>query len=364
MFNTTLVLSAILILVANAGVYSSGLRKLSTVSCTIGLILALLGGIVPLGLLSLFLLGALAAHEFCARRPWRFPALSGLTALATFGIALLIAQPREARLANLRDEFRYESLEDHLPPPATAFPEVAMPTGTASRLDEWESSVTDDRWGSRSHALQRLHEERVELFARSPGFGVVRTVRAPLGKLPETLRPEELRISQPNGGSVRTHDDTTSTVRSIYDERLHGIHIAGILDFINHENFGYVKDRRHVAGFQSHRFSKVPEPSEGWRVETLDLVGLLLHKEPVAYVSANLPRMDELKKALTRPLDRFETTGLEKLRGGEDLVTADASANLRMLGAIRSAKQCVQCHGGQRGDLLGAFSYTLVGGTR
>ena len=32
-----------------------------------------------------------------------------------------------------------------------------------------------------------------------------------------------------------------------------------------------------------------------------------------------------------------------------------------MLGAIRSAKQCVQCHGGQRGDLLGAFSYTLVG---
>ena len=135
-------------------------------------------------------------------------------------------------------------------------------------------------------------------------------------------------------------------------------------DFINFENFGYVKDRRHVAGFQSHRFSKVPEPTDGWRIETLDLVGLLLHEKPVAYVSANLPRMDELKKAPTRPLDRFETGGLKKLRGGEDLVTAEAGANLRMFGAIRSAKQCVDCHGGQRGDLLGAFSYTLVGGSK
>ena len=167
--------------------------------------------------------------------------------------------------------------------------------------------------------------------------------------LTRSARPEELTVPQPFGPSARTHDDITSTLR-IQDGKLHDLHLAGLLDFINSENFGYVKDRRHVAGFQSHRFSKVPDPTEGWRIETLDLVGLLLHKEPVAYVSANLPRMDELKKAPTRPLDRFETSALEK------------SANLRMLGAIRSAKQCVECHGGRRGDLLGAFSYTLVGG--
>ena len=150
----------------------------------------------------------------------------------------------------------------------------------------------------------------------------------------------------------------------LFRSKLQELHTAGLLDFINFANFGYVKDRRNVAGFQSHRFSKVPGPAEGWRVQTLDLVGLLLHKDPVAYVSANLPRMDELKKAPTRPLDRFETGGLKKLRGGEDLVTAEAGANLRMFGAIRSAKQCVDCHGGQRGDLLGAFSYTLVGGSK
>jgi mono/diheme cytochrome c family protein len=31
-----------------------------------------------------------------------------------------------------------------------------------------------------------------------------------------------------------------------------------------------------------------------------------------------------------------------------------------MLGAVRSTRQCVACHGGDRGDLLGAFSYALV----
>jgi hypothetical protein len=30
-----------------------------------------------------------------------------------------------------------------------------------------------------------------------------------------------------------------------------------------------------------------------------------------------------------------------------------------MLGLARSVKQCVACHGGARGDLLGAFSYVL-----
>jgi hypothetical protein len=70
--------------------------------------------------------------------------------------------------------------------------------------------------------------------------------------------------------------------------------------------------------------------------------------------------MDELRKAPTRPLDEFEAEGLKELRRGEDLFVRDAPSGRRMLGAVRSAKQCVACHGGQRGDLLGAFSYTFV----
>ena len=273
--------------------------------------------------------------------------------------------PERQRLATLREEFPFESVEDRLPAPT---PTGALPTGTTARLERAEAELVENYWRSRSAQLMHLRETRVDEFVSTPGFGVGRGMRVPFRNWNEGLRPEELYVHQPNGGSARSHGDITSSIQ-IRDGELHDLHRAGLLDlhraglldFINFENFGYVKDRRHVAGFQSHRFSKVPEPTDGWRIETLDLVGLLLHEKPVAYVSANLPRMDELKKAPTRPLDRFESGGLEKLRGGEDLVTAEAGANLRMLGAIRSARQCVDCHGGRRGDLLGAFSYTLVG---
>jgi hypothetical protein len=69
--------------------------------------------------------------------------------------------------------------------------------------------------------------------------------------------------------------------------------------------------------------------------------------------------MDELRAAPTRAPDAFETAGLGAIRKGEEGFAAQRPDVLRYLGAIRSAKQCVECHGGQRGDLLGAFAYTL-----
>ena len=40
------------------------------------------------------------------------------------------------------------------------------------------------------------------------------------------------------------------------------------------------------------------------------------------------------------------------------MVTHDGPA-YRMLGSLRAAKQCLDCHTASRGDLLGAFSYAL-----
>jgi hypothetical protein len=123
-----------------------------------------------------------------------------------------------------------------------------------------------------------------------------------------------------------------------------------------------MRDRRHVAGFVSHGFSEVPDSTLRWRVERLDLIGLLLHPEPVAYVSDKLPAMDELRAAPTRKPDTFEAVGLEALRAGQTLYLSPAGERPRMLGAVRNARQCVGCHGGERGDLLGAFSYVLGSG--
>ena len=94
-------------------------------------------------------------------------------------------------------------------------------------------------------------------------------------------------------------------------------------------------------------------------MRTLDLVGLLLHETPVVYVSDHLPQMDELRRVPIRPLDKFERLGLAALHHGDDLFISRDGKDLRMLGAVYSSRQCVDCHGGERGDLLGAFSYTL-----
>ena len=69
--------------------------------------------------------------------------------------------------------------------------------------------------------------------------------------------------------------------------------------------------------------------------------------------------MGQLRAAPTRPLDKFESLGLFTVQQGDDLFISRDGEGVRMLGAIRSTKQCVACHGGERGDLLGAFSYTL-----
>jgi hypothetical protein len=59
-------------------------------------------------------------------------------------------------------------------------------------------------------------------------------------------------------------------------------------------------------------------------------------------------------------LNEFEASALEKLRSDEDLVVQSEGENYQMLGSLRAAKQCLDCHNVQRGELLGAFSYRLT----
>ena len=59
-------------------------------------------------------------------------------------------------------------------------------------------------------------------------------------------------------------------------------------------------------------------------------------------------------------MNEFEASALEKLRSDEDLVVQSEGAEYQMLGSLRAAKQCLDCHNVQRGELLGAFSYQLT----
>jgi hypothetical protein len=67
--------------------------------------------------------------------------------------------------------------------------------------------------------------------------------------------------------------------------------------------------------------------------------------------------MDELRDAPSRKPRAFEASAVTRLRNGEDLVTHQNSSQLFVVGSLRAGEQCLDCHQGRRGDLLGAFSY-------
>jgi hypothetical protein len=290
-------------------------------------------------------------------RPWFFHLLSCAATLVAFGVPGYFAL-RETR--NLQEAFPYVSMDERLPPAKNHRPARALPTATADRLREIEDKYRDLSHKYRESAFRQIHEDTVRIFVNRPGFGVTRMI--PVSE--ERLKHEEPPIPQPGTPSAspwlpeelsRKQPAESKTL-----DNLLSLHRESIVDFVNFAGFGYIKDRQHVAGFQEHQVSQTPTPERPWTLQTLDLVGLLLHEKTIAYVSKDLPRMKELRAAPTRELDDFETAGLLALQRGDDLFVRERGPERRMLGAIRAARQCLSCHEAERGDLLGAFSYRMT----
>jgi hypothetical protein len=355
MLVVSLVLSAILLLIVNGVVWLK--RDPDAIIVCVSLVFFLLMCLFPaVGIQGLLVCGTAYFCRAIRRGPSFFLPLSCGATLVVYGI-LGIGPERE--FARLRVRYPYESMERRLPKPRSVPAGMPLRPATVERLDRMEREIPEHANGYREHQLWRLHEDAVGLFINSPGFGNMRMIyptesglavnlrREPVpfqpgSRFASTWSPGELKLPVPGDGIPLSQMLDTS-----------------ILDFVNPRGFGYLKDRRHVAGFESHRFSQVPEPANRWKVQTLELVGLLLHDEPEVYVSDHLPQMDKVRGAPARPLDRFEGYALDALRRGEDLFITQEEEGLRMLGAVRSTRRCVDCHAGNRGDLLGALSYTL-----
>jgi hypothetical protein len=367
MLYASLILSAILLAVVNGLVLRSERPFLPFLCCGLVFVFGpfcLTAVFPPVVLQVLLLFVAFGVWRVSRRKPLAFLPLSLLATVIAYGVCAGLAYRDVTRL---REKFPYESLEGRLPSPRPGPRDGPLPEVTARRLDRLEETIKGaSHFGVwRTDSLRRLHEDAVDSFVSSPGFGSARMTLLSREWLVSGMRTDP-PLPQPDpaistgqsvvapGGEVRTPDT----------DPLYDLHWNSLTDFVHPEGFGYVRDRGHVAGFQVHQFSRTPKPGESWRLQTLELVGLALHDAPVVYVSPHLPRMDELREAPTRPPDAFEAAGLESLRSGEDLVVGGTADGLRMLGSLRSTEQCLACHGGERGDLVGAFSYTLRRATR
>jgi hypothetical protein len=278
--------------------------------------------------------------------------------LVPFAILVIDAWLRTAEWDRLRQEYAFESMEDRVRlPKKNHVGQLSEPS--EEQLNRLTKHVAGESRRFRERMLQSLHDESVRSFINSPGFGVGRRILPTESNLKMELERDDGPIRQPDPilPSTLAPSDLREP-RSLRKDSLRTLHLDGVFDFVNPRGFGLIENRGKVAGFQSHRFNRVPGADQ-WRVRTVELVGLLMHPEPVVYASDVLPRMDRLRKASTRPLNTFESTGLTELEKGDDLFVRESPQGLLMLGAVRSIEQCTKCHGGERGDLLGAFSYRL-----
>jgi hypothetical protein len=242
------------------------------------------------------------------------------------------------------------SMADRLPEPTER---AALLPATQDRLWWFEAEIDSfNDQHTRRARLARLHDREVQDFVEREGFGVGRS---------RVVVPSRHDVPVRIQASEWPSTDKVTAVEQPAPKALSHAHRTTVAHFLHVPGFGIVRDRTRVWGFEPHGFREPSQrlPFGPMTVERVELVSLLIHPEPVVYMTATLPTMEGVREFPTRPLDEFEAASLKLLRAGEDITSAAGPEVTRAFGSIRSTKHCVSCHGGERGDLLGAFSYTL-----
>lgn len=315
----------------------------------------------------------LATVRIANRVRWRIAACAATLPIAYAGM-ISSAIERDREVVRLREQWPLVSVRDRLPPHdgRGSIERVRLTPEQSERLEQLQAH--SGRGGLQVN-LMRLHDDAYRRFARAPGFGFSR------------MGPVTERALARHDNERRASEETTPLAigASASGPTAVEVHVAFQTTFLSTSRTGYAEDIDRVAGFVGHGIGDVfreeprwvfnglkvtplreadpPEaPGGRWIVERLDLIGLVLHDQPIAYVSDRLPNMQELREAPTRELDDFEAAAVERLRGQEDIVAGDPTdaGHVAMVGAIRAADSCMACHQTDRGVLLGAFSYDLI----
>jgi hypothetical protein len=286
---------------------------------------------------------------------------------AAFIYAYIFGNGDVRRILAARKLFPLESIEQRLDYELTQTAS-RLPSSNDSlillKLDNDEQGYDRNDW--RGHQLRLIHSQEYERFVRAAGFGPVRMIRPRAESIANTplrnIKFDDLTPADNEGAR-----DWRAGLQGVTSGSIESAHEISRRDFLDPAGFGYIQTPRlEVAGFIEHAFHHNPLADDKrlstWRLQRLELVSLLKFDEPRVYVLDHLPRMDQLSSdtAPTRPLNEFEASALQQLYTDKDLVVSEQGDEVQMLGSLRAARQCLDCHNVQRGELLGAFSYRLT----
>ncbi len=289
------------------------------------------------------------------------------------GYRKLESHRQQIQLADLSGRLEYES---YVPSQAEDASKSAEAGGLPEREIPGESEFENEASGSRQSrlfgrvgALQRLHNGRIDMFVKSPGFGIGRFF---IPSLEDTNYPvlRDFTFSQMPNDEFEEMESSYFRYRSwgdrITDER--SLHLEGMMNFVEPDSWGLVIKPQQAFGFRPHGFTLPLQnmgqsylKHAGLRLSSLQLISLHRFESPRVYVLEHLPRMDQLIKedVPTRELTRFELASTKQLEDADSLVRFQStpSNGLEMVGAIRAYQSCLECHNVRRGDMLGAFTY-------
>ena len=219
-------------------------------------------------------------------------------------------------------------------------------------------------------ALLAAHHGIEQQFRMSAGFGRERTFLMPYRRW--RLDFPEAPLLPTQRPTIPATPEYLATVISTPEVVLAPWHRKNLISFTSSPSLGVVgwgekqSDLSKTVGFKEHAVQRYPDTAiqtengvQSWRIESMLLISLLRHRPPAVYVSENLPNMKELLSVPTRQPNNFESDALKRLTSGEDLVVQCETSQIQMVGAIRAAFQCLECHQVPRGTLLGAFTYDL-----
>jgi hypothetical protein len=139
------------------------------------------------------------------------------------------------------------------------------------------------------------------------------------------------------------------------------MHAVYVEKFIQSSGFGIGR----MGPVDLRSFSELVLNGQPCTVKKIELIGLVKHPEPTAYVISMPPQKafftnDLARHIKTRALTTFETDALVQLRSGRNEVIGFHDESPAILGAVRAQKKCLKCHEGKTGNLLGAFSYSMA----
>lgn len=293
-------------------------------------------------------------------------AMTMCCSLIGVAVGIMSAQDSLRQLLRMREQFPIISLDSRLQYELSSTSRSTGRDSTLSVVIMQNLADVDREYQSSRFNEQRLraiHDRHYQSLIRAAGFGATGMIR--YHERPSNLPPlRDIEFDEDISSALISWNIRESAMNNANEEQ--HFHAVSRADFLNVEYFGaQIGPARQVTGFVPHAFHNPPQVGLGerfpWSLKRLELVSLLRFDQPRVYVLDHLPRMDQLSgpNVRTRPLDQFESEALTQLWTEEDIVTGPDGNDVRMLGALRAATRCLECHHVEHGELLGAFTYSI-----